>query len=90
MEFREFVNPENADYDVKKSFVGISSGQYKTRSDQYLYEQLFDLIGVLDDIDEEQLIEMYGITMAEYLKPTSDTIKKVYERVSGTGRCRIR
>lgn len=44
--------------------------------------QLFDLIGILEDIEENELIENYGISMQEYLRPTAETIKKVSERLN--------
>mgnify|MGYP003294234675 FL=1 len=43
--------------------------------------QLFDLIGILEDFDEIELIENYGITMQEYLNPTAETIQKVSKKL---------
>ena len=82
MEFKEFTNPEERDYDVNSSLNSfnniVSVNPYS--------EQLTDLIGILEDISEEELQEQYGISMNEYLHPTEDTINKVTERISGKHR----
>ena len=51
-------------------------------SQNYYVEQLMDLIGILENVTEEELQEQYGISMKEYLNPTANTIKKVNQRVS--------
>lgn len=79
MEFREYSNPEANNYDVKSSFSTNSSNIQN--SNQY-YDQLFDLIGILEDITEEELQENYGISMQEYLKPTGETIRKVEQKLN--------
>ena len=85
MKFGKISNSEKNCYDNNSFLVGISSGEYKTRANQHLYEQLFDLIGIFDDLNEEELMETYGITIYEYLNPTQETIRKVSERVSEFG-----
>lgn len=78
MGFREYSNPEESDYDIKSSL----SGNLSVQSKQQCFEQLFDLIGVLEDINEDELFENYGISMQEYLMPTKETIKKVSEKLN--------
>jgi len=85
MQFREYVeysNPEGSDCDIKSSLNEVSFDEPKSQSNQFYYSQLFDLIGILEDIDEEDLIKNYGISMQEYLKPTAETIKKVSEKLN--------
>lgn len=79
MEFREYSNPEERDYDITSSYSTNSSSNESLN--QYV-EQLFDLIGILEDITDEELMENYGISMQEYLRPTKDTIRKVEEKLN--------
>ena len=83
MDFNEFTNPEVKDYDINSS---LESSTYNNQTFNPYSEQLVDLIGILEDVDEEALQEQYGISMAEYLNPTKETIKKVSERASGRHR----
>ena len=83
MEFREFTNPKEKDFDINSSSES-STNNYQD-SNQY-YEQLFDLIGILEDVTEEDLQEQYGISMSEYLHTAKDTINKVTEKISGRHR----
>lgn len=73
MEFNEFSNPESKDYDINSSF---EETQTKTIGNPYI-EQLIDLIGILEDINEEELVQNYGISITEYLNPNAKTISKV-------------
>ena len=83
MEFREFSNPEERDYDIISSLnANNSSNLQNIEEDNQYYVQLFDLIGILEDFEESELIENYGITMQEYLNPTAETIKKVSEKLN--------
>ena len=82
MEFKEFTNPEGKDYDINSSLNSYNSS---VQINPYS-EQLDDLIGILEDITEEELQEQYGISMDEYLHPTEETINKVSEKVSGRHR----
>lgn len=79
MEFKEYTNPEERDYDIKSSLNTTSSN---TQSKQQYYMQLFDLIGILEDINEEELKETYGISMHEYFNPTAETIRKVSAKLN--------
>ena len=77
MEFREFSNPEERDYDINSSNNDNYSFNSQSVQDANKYHmQLFDLIGILEDFEESELIENYGITMQEYLNPSAETIKK--------------
>lgn len=44
--------------------------------------QLLDLIGILEEINETELIENYRITMKEYFRPNAETIQKVSEKLN--------
>jgi hypothetical protein len=68
-EFSEFGNPEKQDYDITSSY------------DNPYQDELFELIGILEDSEYDHIEELYGITEEEYMHPTSDTIEKVKERL---------
>lgn len=68
MEFKEFTNPEEKNYDIN------TTNPYS--------EQLYELIGILKNITDEELYEKYGITMSEYLNPTAETIDKVIDKIT--------
>ena len=74
MEFKEFSNPESKDYDITNSFEGA---QTTSAAGNPYIEQLIDLIGILEDINEEELRQNYGISITEYLHPNAETISKV-------------
>ena len=82
MEFKEFTNPESKDYDINSN---QNHNNIIYNNNPYS-EQLINLIGILEDITEEELQEQYGISMNEYLNPTEDTINKVSEKISGRHR----
>ena len=84
MEFREFSNPEERDYDINSSLNddNYSSNSQSVQDSNQYYMQLFDLIGILEDVEESELIENYGITIQEYLNPSAETIKKVSEKLN--------
>ena len=75
MEFREYQNPEESDYDITSS-LKTSSENNKQNQKDYSY-LLADLIGILKDVEEEEFIEEYGITMQEYLHPNKQVLLKV-------------
>lgn len=77
MEFKEFSTPEGYDYDIKSSLVNSNNNS----SVNPYSEQLCDLIGILEDITEEELLEKYGISMNKYLHPTQETIDRVSEKL---------
>ncbi len=74
MEFKEFSNPESKDYDIINSF---EEAQTTSVTRNPYIEQLIDLIGILEDINEEELQQNYGISITEYLHPNAETISKV-------------
>lgn len=79
MEFQEFPNIEGTDYDIHSS----SYGENNTSSNINPYSvKLIDLIGFLEDVSEEELQQSYGISMAEYLQPTAETIAKVTQTLA--------
>lgn len=80
MEFNEFVNPEEKSYDINASL----NSNFNTKEDKInIYsEQLLDLIGILEDVTEEELINNYGISLQEYFEPTAETIEKVSKKLS--------
>lgn len=80
MEFKEFTNPEDKDYDINSSLTN-SNDNNSQNFNQYS-EQLFDLIGILEDLTEEELQEQYGISMNEYFNPNVETIAKVTEKLN--------
>ncbi len=71
-EFSEFTNPETENYDINMSY----------KDNNYYHEQLIELIGLLEDVEEEDLLEQYGITMQEYLNPNAEVIEKVENHLS--------
>lgn len=74
MEFNEFSNPESSDYDIYSSF---DEAQTTNETVNPYAEQLVDLIGVLEDVNDEELQQNYGISITEYLYPNAETISKV-------------
>ena len=80
MEFKEFANPEERDYDINSS---LNSSNDNIQSVNPYIERLVDLIGILEDVSEDELQDQYGISMEEYLTPTQETINKVSERING-------
>lgn len=83
-EFSEFSNPEEADYDITSSLREDEEEEDTAnieKNNAYIM-QLWDLIGILEDVEEEDLIRMYGITEYEYFHPTAETIKKVSQRIN--------
>ena len=89
MEFREYGNPESADYDIKSSLSGASYNVNNQDSDKYL-EELLNLIGILEDIPEDVLNEEYGISIEEYFNPTAETIRKVSAKLNSAEKRRNR
>ncbi len=84
MEFKEFSNPESKDYDINSNFGEVETNN-ATRNPYT--EQLIDLIGLLEDVTEEELQQNYGISITEYLNPNEKTIAKV-KAALGIRKCR--
>ena len=70
MEFNEFSNPLEKDYDITSNYDKEDTNYVENPYD----EELMDLIGILED-DEDAAT--YGITYEEYLHPNAETISKV-------------
>ena len=79
MEFKEFSNPEAKDYDINSNFGEIQTNN--VTGNPYM-TQLIDLIGILEDVTEEELQQNYGISMTEYFNPTAETIYKVSQAIT--------
>lgn len=79
MEFREFINPEEKDYDINSNLMDSNTNN---SSFNPYSEQLLNLIGILEDITEEELQEQYGISINEYLNPSAEVISKVTEKLN--------
>lgn len=76
MEYREYANPEEKDYDLR-----VEEMFEENSSKNPNQETLIELLGLREDINEEQLLERFGITLEEYLNPTDEVIKKVQEKL---------
>lgn len=79
MFFKEFTNPEAKDYDIYMSH-SFREKQIDETDNQYINE-LINLIGILEDINEVDLFNTYGITLNEYYNPTEETIKKIKNKL---------
>ena len=73
MKYNEFKTPEKNSYDIS---VNVDENYGVVSSNGY-FEILTDMIGILDDVSEDDLIESFGITLDEYLNPNEDVISKV-------------
>ena len=81
-EFSEFDNPERQDYDINRVSVEKRNDELNQMIENDYDEQLIDLIGIVEDIDEEDFENVYGITVEEYNHPTAETIRKVKEKLA--------
>ena len=81
MEYKEYKNPLEKDYDIKASL----DENYGVVEPNVFAEQLVDLVGILEDVSEEDLINNYGITLEEYLNPNEEVIYKVKEALNERG-----
>lgn len=77
MEFKEFTNPEENNFDITMSFETL----YTEEDFDKYSEEMIDLIGILENVSDEYLLNNYGITEFEYLHPTEKTINKVKEHL---------
>lgn len=73
-EFKEYDNPERADYDLKINADKESSTKKNTISPkEKCIRQIIDLVGFLEDGEWIN----YGITEEEYLNPTAEVVNKI-------------
>lgn len=77
MEFKEFTNPEEKDYDITSSFNKTERAKKTSRENKI--NQIF--IELLSDLGFPEIYELapYGITDEEYTHPSLTTIKKLKE-----------
>ncbi len=74
MEFKEFTNPEESDYDIMMSLEGETNSN--TQENPYVEEQI-NLIGLLEDVNDAETLATYGITAEEYFNPTKESIGRL-------------
>lgn len=77
MEFKEFTNPEEKDYDITSSLNAAERAKRKTKVDK-IHQDFTELLG---DLGFPELYELapYSITDEEYTHPSLTTIKKLKE-----------
>ena len=76
-EYKEYKNPLERDFDLRSS---LRDDETESNINPY-EEELMELIGFVEDISNEQMIEQYGITLYEYYEPTEETIIKVKQKL---------
>ena len=82
MEFKEYTNPEERDYDINMSFKNTNNKENKQNriheenKQNRIHEEFFELLSYLG-FPEVHELEEYGITEEEYTNPTLSTIKKL-------------
>lgn len=74
MEFKEFTNPEESDYDIMMSLEG--NANTNSEENPYVEEQM-NLIGLLEDVNDAETLATYGITAEEYFNPTKESIRRL-------------
>lgn len=77
MEFKEFTNPEEKDYDINSSFSKTERAKKASRENK-INQSFIELLGILGFPKLYELAP-YGITEEEYKHPSLDTIKKLKE-----------
>lgn len=74
MEFKEFTNPEEVDYDIMMSLEGNGSS---TETENPYAEEQMNLIGFLEDVNDAEILATYGITADEYFHPTKESVARL-------------
>lgn len=74
MEFKEFTNPEETDYDIMISLEGNTNSD---GDDNPYVEEQMNLIGLLEDVNETKVLATYGITAEKYFHPTKESITRL-------------
>ena len=77
MEFKEFTNPEEKDYDITSSFSKTERAKKASRENK-ISQSFTELLGDLGFPELDELAH-YGITDEEYMHPSLTTIKKLKE-----------
>ena len=77
MEFKEFTNPEEKDYDITSSLDAAERAKREAKVDK-IHQDFTELLG---DLGFPELYELapYGIADEEYTHPSLDTVKKLKE-----------
>lgn len=73
MEFKEYTNPEERDYDINMSLENTNNKENKHNR---IHKEFFELLSYLG-FPEVHELEGYGITEEEYTNPTLSTLKKL-------------
>ncbi len=82
MEFKEFSNPLEEDYDITSSLK--NNDDPVTSKEDYGLE-LMNLIGILEDVTSEDLEREFGITLEEYEHPTKEVVERVKTNLGTKG-----
>lgn len=87
MKFREFPNPESADYDIinpEREDYDIRMSYREADADEVVFQEKRDKVKeafneLWCDLGLPELYELepYGITEAEFYKPSVDTLNKL-------------
>ena len=90
MEFKEFSDPLEEDYDINEDFYNDEeSTSLLQNNSQDVRMELIELIGLLEDDEFNNIEELYVITQYEYMHPTKEVIEKVKTHLKNTyGRSR--
>ncbi len=74
LEFKEFPNPEEKDYDIFSAHDGVDRpGEINS-----YFMEIIDMVGFLEDGEWVK----YGITENEYMHPTAETVEKIRKAIS--------
>ena len=82
-EYSEFTDPLEEDYDLRQFEPDPDADAFSPTTPDYTQEML-DLVGVLEDVTDEDLQATYGISVEEYLYPTAEAVAKVKASMSAT------
>ncbi len=82
MEFKEFTNPEEKDYDITSSLDAAERAKREAKVDK-IHQDFTELLG---DLGFPELYELapYGITNEEYNHPSLTTIKETKKNMLWT------
>lgn len=87
MKFREFpnpesadydiINPESADYDIRMSYRETDDAEVVSQEKRDKVKEAFTQLWFDLGLPELYELEPYGITEAEFYKPSVDTLNKL-------------
>lgn len=75
MDFKEFSNPLEQDYDINSSLKEETITEKVSSPYEEVLNEILSQIGLLEESDLEKI----GITFEEYLYPNKETIIKIRE-----------